>query len=629
MRNSWLAIIILFFPFPAAVMAQAEFTFGLSTDPAGYFIPGDEVRLDFSPGSLGSMINDSFTLAVELPAGLVLDDAFWTQQGSVALRTLPKPADEKGYPVGITTRIREDFKGRSLTVSGYLKAQPGRRDTVSFSVAEILASSLDTCFSIKDSSGGVVNTIVATRRVIKAKLRGPIDLSPTLPLRISHKGYKTYVLLSEKKRNKAKKKSTLLHFLLSESETLDYPSRKSPGKKKIKGQLDFVSGGRIGDSLLVSLKTIKGRPLRNISLIGPKDELLDALTDAPSYQFSAVQDTAFFHRTLHLRARRRFFGIFPVRQYCLVDAERRTAPVTLYRNNGPPLQQAKGDTTLLSRTIVSSNHDSVITKELVVHRSDKHTVFYQIVETEKENKAISPRRDTLSRDTCDGLYKVAFANSMVKSMVWEPVDTLLYQAVDASESVVGLRNPLGRQQGQIEIKVPVKLNAGDPDTRDSLIAIAYWVGIGTPPISAYEALAEEIPPEWAQPGVSPPLAAYGLGHPVILPSLGRSDALFQENSVKYDFVDAAEKTAFLTKGRYKPLFKRNTERPNFGTLRGTLRKLSGTIVNDPEAGKDVHRFYLTFANQHQINSYSIRLYVVAYYRVWALKEVWVKATPSP
>jgi hypothetical protein len=200
------------------------------------------------------------------------------------------------------------------------------------------------------------------------------------------------------------------------------------------------------------------------------------------------------------------------------------------------------------------------------------------------------------------------------------VDTLLYQATDVTATVVGQRNPLGQRQGSIEVKVPQQMNADGPVKKDSLIAIAYWIGIGEPPITEYAALAEEVPPEWGQPGVSAPLAAYATGHPIVLPGLQVIDSVFQKGHVRFDFVHPQERKAFAQNGAYTPLIPRNSSRGNYGLLQGdALRDLLPTVFSDPELGKDELRFYFAFANQHQVNSYRVEVKVIGLYGVTALR----------
>lgn len=203
-----------------------------------------------------------------------------------------------------------------------------------------------------------------------------------------------------------------------------------------------------------------------------------------------------------------------------------------------------------------------------------------------------------------------------KDPSWVTVDTLLSQAVDATKIVVGQRNLPSQQQGSIEVKILQQLSPASPDKKDSLIAIAYWIGIGGHPISEYDALAEGIPPEWAQPGVSAPLAAYGLGHQVILPDLPSGSTQFEQEEVRFDFVSQQERGAFSKNGTYSPLIRRNSYPPNYGILRGgALRDLQESVFSDPDMGKDVLRFHLAFANQHPINSYQVVLKVVCLYEV--------------
>ncbi|WP_026232146.1 hypothetical protein [Neolewinella persica] len=197
------------------------------------------------------------------------------------------------------------------------------------------------------------------------------------------------------------------------------------------------------------------------------------------------------------------------------------------------------------------------------------------------------------------------------------VDTLLFQAADLSTTVVGQRNPLGVRQGSMKVNIPVNLKTTGPDTKDSLIAFAYWIGVGEQPIVAYDALVEEVPQEWSQPGVSAPLAAYVLKHPIVLPGLGFSEERFQREQVRFDFVDLLRRGAFTQKEDYTPLFPRDPNWPNFGIVSGEqLQSLNGTISQDQDTGRNIFHFYFAYANQHAINSYLLQLKVVAFYEVY-------------
>lgn len=560
---------------------RPAFTFSLVSEPEGYFVPGDEVRFAFIPVA-DQPATDSFTLAVALPPGLVLTDVFWEQRGAIARRKLGPPTLPEAFPVGIITRIDEGFTGRTLTVSGGVVTETSGGNesaidstdlaafpSVTISVAKILSSVIDTCFFARDSSGGQVRTIVATRRKLTAQLRGPVDLSPTGPLRVSHRVNDIFALWpgKKKKKKKKKRKATALHYVLSEENPEDYPPRYTPEKKKT-GKVDFVTRGRPGDSLLVSVKTIKGRPLRSITLTDETEEILDAVADVPGYNFSVVQDTAFLVRTLHLRARR-LFGIIPLRQYALVDAERRPVIRKLFRQNG------SGG------------------------------------ELPDDIAALLP-------DTCAGNFDVMVETVSSQTKTWVATDTLLLQAVDATGSVVGKRNLMGNRSGREEINIPLSLDTEEPDTKNELFAVAYWVGVGAPSISAYDALAEEVPPEWSQPGVSAPLAAYGLSYPVNLPGLGASEETVRTKLVRYDFTGPGGDV----------VISRSTAQPNFGVVRGDdLGLLSKTAYDDPETGKRLLHFYLDYRNQHAINTYSVRVQVVAFYRVYTLQDVWQDIKP--
>lgn len=642
-----LVFLTLLFSFPATATALAgmipvdtlpQFSLSLATQPKGVFLPGDDVRLVFKTDTLGSLSTDSFTLEVQLPAGLILKDTSWSQQDNIATCKLAKPANNQASPVDITVNISPKFTGHKLTIKGYFVEFPDHKEVLTLSVYELLKMEADTCFFSRDTNLNTINTFLATRQKITARLRSPINLSPSAPLRISHGNCAAFILKPGKKKDNQKENCTALRFAFTGNEGNDYPDRYTPGPGKMKGVEDFISRSRVGDTISFSVKTVDGKPLRGIMLTDHKGEIIDAAMKAPAFSYETVLDTATKNLTLHLRARR-ILGIFPLKQYCFVELIRKPVDTTFVRGAAPP-QKSEEANKMISQ-VIKSRVDSLTTwNEIAARYHDNNTVYHHILKTVNDSitlrkiisqDTITPdtiSRDTISQDTCAGLFAISQRETSTALDIWVPSDTLLFQATDLEGTVVGLRNPLGIRQRNFEIKVPLQLNIGDPDTKDSLIALAYWIGIGNGPITAYSLLAEEVPPEWAQPGTSAPLAAYGLSHPVVLPGLNPNDSLFQKNKVRYAFVTASGRKSFTQGKNYYPIIPRNTNRPNYGLLSGQSLKAMGTAADfDEEMGKDVLRFYLAFANQHQINTFKLQLKIVAYYQVKSQKKTWVPNTP--
>lgn len=213
--------------------------------------------------------------------------------------------------------------------------------------------------------------------------------------------------------------------------------------------------------------------------------------------------------------------------------------------------------------------------------------------------------------------------------ILQPIDTLIATILEEEYRVVGMRNPSGMRRGAAEIKIPTHLNLADSLGKDSLIAIAYWIGVGHPPINAYESLVKEIPKEWTQPGITAPLAAYGSGHPVWLPQMTMEGVAFQREVVRYDFVGPSGKKDFANDSTaYATVINREPTRPNYGIISGTaLTKLWDTVQFDEGLGKNVLHFYFAYANHHAINSYRIQLKLIAYYQVSEPRKSW-KTVPS-
>lgn len=633
MKPHQLLLLIVFLGFQAQlVVAQqshsntpsAALYFALASPQTGVFIAGDEVKMAVYPIDQARLNTDTFTLAVDLPEGLILADKFWSLRENTAIRKLAVRTEAADFPVALTTRIAPGFKGNVLTAAASLSGYPSQKKSLTISVGTLLSSETDTCLYVQDTTLTNVNTYLATRQRITARLPGPINLSPIGPLRISHGNCQAFHFKPGKKRDRQKEQCTALHFAFVGQEAEDYPRRFAPGPEKLKGITEIRSNSNLGDTVNISVKTLDGKPLRGLLLTDARGELLVAEMDAAGITYETVLDTATLNLTLHLRARRHLLGLIPVKQYCLVNVQRRPTAVTMLRGPDTSMPPPGGESTLLSREISSIAAGDTSWLKTTAWHSNHGTVVFRILEHPPRSGA-SP--DTLSRDTCSGIFDLRVSERSTAREVWVPADTLLFQASDEEVTIVGQRNPLGIRQGSMEIKVPIHLDLDAPQTRDSLIGLAWWIGIGEPTLEAYETLAGEIPPEWGQPGASPPLAAYGSGHPIVLPGLSPGEADFQRQIVRYEFVTSQNRTAF-TSGSSIPLIRRDPKRPNYGMLSGAvLATLQKTAVYDQETGKKVLRFYLAYRNMHDINTYRLQLKVVAYYQVRIPGVIWEKASP--
>ncbi len=181
-------------------------------------------------------------------------------------------------------------------------------------------------------------------------------------------------------------------------------------------------------------------------------------------------------------------------------------------------------------------------------------------------------------------------------------DTLLYQVTDFTLSLTGKRNPMGAGAGVVEVNIPEHV-----EKNDRLLFLTWWVGTGAPTIAAYAALEADTPPEWSQPGVTAPLAAYGLGKPVVLPAMNRVDPGLDPARTPFVFAGENGKNSFLKSGdpgKIRQLFGRSGISGNYGRIEpGGLR-----------------RFYIAFVNQHDANTYPVQVKIVAYYERRVEKE---------
>ncbi len=590
-----------------------------------YYLPGAEVALQLEATNTSAAPSDSLRLRIQLPAGLRLSDASWRSAGTVAQRTLPPLGAGDKLQLSLNTRLTANATGPLAVVTAGL--DPGQKPLVRLSipVGKVLENTLDTCRVLHDTLGNRVNTYLTTRRVLRTVLPGPLELGPTGPVRVSPRNCAAFALNAPAKKRRAKDHCSCLRFSFAPGQPT-YPSRYQPGKKPLQTCVSTPSAGAKGDTLRIAVKTLDGQPLRRMLLTDGGGEILQAAYAAATLDFSTVlaSDTASFQ--LYLQAERRFY-VLPRKQYVLLDVTRHPAAVESVQDAGPA-PTPEGSTTLLASTPPDTLGSTRFWWETTALRTADQTIFLRVRAKQDLTTGAPVQRDTLSRDSCAGQFAIRQLGSARAVQTWVATDTLLHQATEAEAEVVGLRNLSGLRSGSVEISIPLRLEFSDPPARDSLVAIAYWIGSGEVALNAYAALLESVPPAWSQPGVSAPLAAYGGGYPVVLPGLTPGETEYQRSYVQYDFTTSAGRQNLVAGRSYPRLIRRNPDRPNYGVVTGAaLQQLASTVVFDPALGKRVLRFHFAFANRHPINTYRLQLKIVAWYQVRTPTTVWQSNTP--
>ncbi|PPK88062.1 hypothetical protein CLV84_1025 [Neolewinella xylanilytica] len=470
----------------------------------------------------------------------------------------------------------------------------------------LIASGSDTCLIWTDSTARKVTTFAATRRVRTYQER-PVELGPTAPVRISSRSCREFLglpripLLAGWRKDRC----SALSFTFSPSDDADPDIRFTPPRKKWTGNRATDSPARPGDTVEITVSTVGKRPLRRMLLRG-EGEILAAAEDAAPLQFTQVLTGVPAYFALSMQAQRRFL-VFPVKQFATVSVVRKPRPYQRY--DPPPRSNRVAIDSLVNRVeldTVGNERSSLL--RVAALRQDS-TILYTLREAALLGPVPTLRLDTLSRQACPGSYDFSRLHEFDARPDWLVEDTLLFQAADKTETVVGLRNPLGSHRVRIPVRIPKQIREETPENRDSLLAVAYWIGAGPELLAAYAALAGEIPPAWSQPGVSAPLAAFASGHPVVLPAVRSPGGMADRYRITYQLVeDSSQRKITSSDGGYP-----------FGVLDGeALRGLTG---------EGDLRLTLRLENRHESNTYPLQLLVVAIYQTEGRGIRWVSVHP--
>ncbi|MTB52956.1 hypothetical protein [Lewinella sp. W8] len=601
--------------------------------------PGEEILLNLGYQPTGPLPS-TVKFGLKLPPGVTYGGNDWTPEGD-SLTTVAILSDATAFTISIPLQIDATVTSPQLPFSASATVTGnGHTAHLYLLTARKLSETQDTCLTLADTSLNFAQTLVSTRKRILAELPAPIDLSPTGPVRISAKNCSVFKLNAsplDGLKGKKKDKCSCLKFTFAGPEANNLPARYDPGKKPLKGCRELISGSKKGDTIQVTIRTIDQAPLRRIVLTDGAGEILEASYESGALIFETVLESDTFSLHLYLQAKRKYI-FFPEKKYAFLEVLRKSTKMEVFRGNAPVA--VAPDTVTLFRSLGLVTDTLRIWKSTVVTTGPEASIFHRIAISERprfdtldahqlsldSNWISHGPIDSLGRDTCLGQFSVTSTAQAVATTGWDPIDTLFFQVSDTSGTVVGLRNPLGKRMGSIDLSIPMRLNTADPPARDRLMGIAYWIGVGTPSITAYAALGEEVPPEWAQPGVTAPLAAFAQGFPVVLPKLSPEYKLFREQFVRYAFTDERGRRNFSKDQGIPVLVAINPNRPNFGVVTGPeLDQLIGRL--NPGGKQDQLSLNLSFINQHQINTYRIKLYLIAWYRVETPVTKWEVQRP--
>ncbi len=464
----------------------------------------------------------------------------------------------------------------------------------------------DTCLVWTDSTAQKVTTFAATRSVRTYQER-PAELGPIAPVRVSPRsctaflGLPSIPLLGGWQKDRC----SAFSFTFASPGATDTIKRFSPPEKRWTDNSATNSPARPGDTILLTVSTVGDRPLRRM-LLRAGGEILAAVDGGNTMQFTYLVPDTPGGIELFLQAQRRLF-VFPVKQFATISVVRKPRPYQVY---DPPLRANR----LALDSVVSRVELDTVGKvrssilRLAALRQDSTSIF-----TLREEATLGPqptlRLDTLSRQSCPGSYAFSRIRELGARPAWLVQDTLLFQAANETRTVVGLRNPLGTHGVTLPVRIPKRIRQKAPDIRDSLFAVAYWIGAGEESLTEYVALSEEIPPAWTQPGVSAPLAAFGAGHPVILPAVRSPGGMASRYGLTYHL---REETAGT-------LITSSENDPPFGLLAG---KALDALTREG----DLH-LTLSVENRHESNSYQLQLQVVAFYQTEGQGIRWVSIHP--
>lgn len=212
------------------------------------------------------------------------------------------------------------------------------------------------------------------------------------------------------------------------------------------------------------------------------------------------------------------------------------------------------------------------------------------------------------RSIAQSFYQIS--DTLYQDIRKDLYDTVMLQIATAETILAARLNYEGQSNQQIPVFVPTQ-----PQGVGNLLFLTYWIGVGEKTLADYVQLESEIPADWAQPGVSAALAAYGLSHPVFLPSLKQKDVFFA-------FTNTSDMKRML-KGNTprNPIFIDDNYRGNKGRITRQELQTAKIQARDPITNNKGYGYHFCLQNKSEINTYPIQLKIVAYYQQYKDTEV--------
>ncbi len=212
------------------------------------------------------------------------------------------------------------------------------------------------------------------------------------------------------------------------------------------------------------------------------------------------------------------------------------------------------------------------------------------------------------RSMTQSFYQIS--DTLFQEVRKDSYDTVMLQIATAETNLAARLNYEGQSNQQIPVFVPTQ-----PKGVGNLLFLTYWIGVGEKTLADYVQLESEIPADWAQPGVSAALAAYGLSHPVFLPSLKQRDVFFA-------FTNASDMKRMLQGNTpRKSIFIDDNYRGNKGKVTRKGLKTAKIQARDPISNNKGYGFHFCLQNKSEVNTYPVQLKIVAYYQQYKNTEV--------
>lgn len=233
-------------------------------------------------------------------------------------------------------------------------------------------------------------------------------------------------------------------------------------------------------------------------------------------------------------------------------------------------------------------------QKIIIEKDGKYTLelynkwsfssIYSIISIERKPQSIIKVKET-KRDT---LFQI---DTLQK---WVVLDTQAILVLEKEVSLPPIRDLEQSPYTIIELNLPVSVA---PEAR--LLNWAFWIGTSQEEIEDYTFLSGNMPEEWLFKEAPPVLGAYFLNKPIALPR--KKNKYVQVSMTANSPIKTLQKNQF-PKSKY-PISSIH----NLGRVGGAKTPVSG-------------RVFISLKNIHEINSYPIKIQVVAFQTVGEIQE---------